>query len=123
MAGWASGARCCPLDCGTPGGRSRARRPWGCTAEAEGRATRITIQYFPGVSALHRMDAASKFIWVVIVGALSFVLTSPVLIVAVKALLFLIWVGLVNVSLQRATRSTLWILLLAGGAFVFQLVA
>jgi energy-coupling factor transport system permease protein len=69
------------------------------------------------------MDAASKFIWVVIVGALSFVLTSPVLIVAVMALLFLIWVGLVNVSLQRATRSTLWILLLAGGAFVFQLVA
>jgi energy-coupling factor transport system permease protein len=72
---------------------------------------------------MHRMDAASKFLWVLIVGALGFVLTSPPLILGVMALLFLTWVGLVNVKLERAARSTLWILILAGGAFVFQLVA
>src|SRR5919205_550663 len=84
---------------------------------------RITLQYFPGVSVMHRMDPASKFVWVAIVGALSFVLTSPVLIVGVMALLLLTWLGLVNITPQRAARSTLWILILAGGAFFFQLVA
>jgi energy-coupling factor transport system permease protein len=84
---------------------------------------RITLQYFPGVSAMHRMDPASKFVWVAVVGALSFVLTSPALIVGVMALLLLTWLGLVNVTPQRAARSTLWILILAGGAFLFQLVA
>lgn len=83
---------------------------------------RITIQYFPGHSVMHRMDAASKFVWVATVGALSFLLTSPALIVLVMALLFVTWVALVNVRLDRAARSTLWILILAGGAFVFQLV-
>src|SRR5918912_2290031 len=84
---------------------------------------RITLQYFPGVSVMHRIDAASKFVWVVIVAALSFVLTSPALIVGVMALLLLTWLGLVNVTPQRAARSTLWILILAGGALFFQLVA
>jgi energy-coupling factor transport system permease protein len=69
------------------------------------------------------MDAASKFAWVLIVGALGFVLTSPPLIMGVLGLLFLTWVGLVNVKPERAARSTLWILILAGGAFFFQLVA
>jgi energy-coupling factor transporter transmembrane protein EcfT len=36
---------------------------------------------------MHRMDAASKFVWVVTVGALGFVLTSPPLIVGVMVLL------------------------------------
>jgi energy-coupling factor transport system permease protein len=84
---------------------------------------RITLQYFPGGSAMHHMDAASKFVWVVIVGALSFVLASPPLILIVLGLLFLTWVGLVNVNVQRAARSTLWIVVLGGGAFLFQLVA
>src|SRR5690348_15120581 len=84
---------------------------------------RITLQYFPGASAMHRMDATSKFLFVVIVGALSFVLTSPPLIVFVMVLLFLTWIGLVNITPQRAARSTVWILILAGGAFFFQLVA
>jgi energy-coupling factor transport system permease protein len=72
---------------------------------------------------MHRMDAATKFIWVVIVGALGFTLTSPPLIVAVMLLLIATWLGLVNIKLDRAARSTMWILLLAGGTMLFQLFA
>jgi energy-coupling factor transport system permease protein len=72
---------------------------------------------------MHRMDAATKFIWVVIVGALGFALTSPPLIMIVMLLLVITWLGLVNIKLDRAARSTMWILLLAGGTMLFQLFA
>lgn len=69
---------------------------------------------------MHRMDPATKFGWVIIVGVLGFVLTSPPVIAALFAGLLIVWFALANVPFQRATRSAGWVFLLAGAALVFQ---
>ncbi|HEY0584197.1 MAG TPA: energy-coupling factor transporter transmembrane component T, partial [Chloroflexota bacterium] len=43
--------------------------------------------------------------------------------VAVMVLLAFTWLVLVNINLERAARSTMWILVLAGGTMLFQLFA
>jgi energy-coupling factor transport system permease protein len=84
---------------------------------------RITIQYFAGTSPMHRMDAATKFFWVLVVGAAAFLVSSPVLVVGILVALVLVWAILVRVSVARAVRSALWIVILAGGTAFFQLIA
>jgi energy-coupling factor transport system permease protein len=84
---------------------------------------RVTVQYFRGNSAMHRMDTASKFIWVLVFGALSFLLTSPELMGLLMVLTIATAFTLTSVKPERVLRSGLWIVLLAGGAMVFQLFA
>ena len=83
---------------------------------------RVTIQYFPGDSVLHRMDPATKFAWVLAVGVLAFILTAPLLIAALFATVLLVWFVLADVPFQRATRSAGWVFLLAGAGLAFQLI-
>ncbi len=84
---------------------------------------RITIQFFEGSSPMHRMDAATKFLWVVVIGAVAFQLSSPLLVLALLAAVVLTWIALVWVPRERAFRSAAWVVLLAGGTGFFQLLA
>jgi energy-coupling factor transport system permease protein len=84
---------------------------------------RVTVQYFRGDSPMHRMDAASKFIWVLVFGTLSFLLTSPALMGLLMAITVVIAFTLTRVSAERVLRSGLWIVILAGGAMLFQFFA
>src|SRR5690348_1401804 len=84
---------------------------------------RVTVQYFRGGSPMHHMDPASKFIWVVVFGALSFLLTSPGLMALLMVLTIATAFLLTSVKPERALRSGLWVVILAVGAMIFQFFA
>jgi energy-coupling factor transport system permease protein len=81
-----------------------------------------TYQYIRVDSFLHRIDAVSKMVWILILSIEAFILGSPIFLFT--QILILVFCGLVlgRIPLGHYARGTAVLLVLMAGIFVFQSV-
>lgn len=79
----------------------------------------MVLQYEPNDSVLHRVDPLSKFIWILVIGVLGFILSAPELVATLLLTVLLTAVTLGKISLGRVLLAGkyYWILGLAAGTF------
>src|SRR2546429_9991239 len=54
---------------------------------------RMTMQYYRADTIMHRMDALTKFLWIILLGVLGFTISDPLMLaVIVLALVFVTFV-------------------------------
>lgn len=80
----------------------------------------LTLQYVRASTPMHRMDALSKFLWIVLLGILGFIVGDPLFLGILIALLVLVTFSMAHVPLRVVRASVTWLILLAVLAGAFQ---
>ncbi len=83
---------------------------------------RMALQYFPADALMHRMDALSKFAWIIVLGVFGYVISYPPALAALVVLVHVAAFVLGRVPLQRYLRAAPFLFLLGICTGFFQVL-
>lgn len=81
----------------------------------------MLLQYQPGNSVLHRMDAITKMLWIVILGIFGFIISAPELVAILVAAVIITGLVLGRIGVARFVKGATFFWVLGAAAGMFQL--
>lgn len=81
----------------------------------------MLLQYQPGDSILHRMDAITKFLWILVLGVFGFIISAPELVGALVGAVIVTGLILGRIGLGRFLKGATFFWVLGAAAGTFQL--
>lgn len=83
---------------------------------------RMSLQYFPSASVMHRMDALSKFGWIIVLGVFGYVISYPLSLAVLVVLVHVVAFGVARVPWARYARAAPYFFLLGICTGFFQVL-
>src|SRR5215472_11716482 len=83
---------------------------------------RMSLQYFPAASLMHRMDALSKLGWIIVLGVFGYVISYPLSLAVLVVLVHVVAFGLARVPWARYARAAPYFFLLGICTGFFQVL-
>ncbi|HYM51240.1 MAG TPA: energy-coupling factor transporter transmembrane component T [Candidatus Limnocylindrales bacterium] len=83
---------------------------------------RMTMQYYRANTVMHRMDALTKFLWIILLGVLGFTISDPLMLAALVLALVFVTFGLGRLPAGMVLRMGFYFFPLSLAAGFFQMV-
>ena len=83
---------------------------------------RMSLQFFPSQSVMHRMDPLSKLAWICALGVFGFVISAPAMLAVLVVAIHLVAFLLGRVSFRRYVRAAPYLYVLGAATGFFQVL-